>query len=60
MKISDTAALADELYLSVLSRRADDAERALVTEYLAAPGVDRTAAVQELIWSLLVEQRVSV
>jgi Protein of unknown function (DUF1549)/Protein of unknown function (DUF1553) len=53
LKVSDTAALADELYLSVLSRRADDAERTLVTEYLSAPGVDRKAAVQELIWSLV-------
>jgi hypothetical protein len=50
---ADPAALADELYLSVLTRRPDDSEKAAVAEYLAQPGLERPAAVQELIWSLL-------
>jgi len=44
--------LAEELYLSVLSRCPDDAERELVRGYLQKQP-DRPTAVSNLIWSLL-------
>ena len=52
-KLTDPRALAEELYLSVLSRRPGEAEIAETTKYLAARGNDRSAAVQELAWALL-------
>jgi hypothetical protein len=60
IKIDDTAKLAEELYLSVFTRRPVESEVAAVAEYLKARGVDKpekkaekTAAVQELAWGLL-------
>ncbi|MCA9178038.1 MAG: DUF1549 domain-containing protein [Planctomycetales bacterium] len=53
MKLEDSAAIADELYVSILSRRPDDAERAVVVQYLDRESADRAAAVRELIWGLL-------
>jgi hypothetical protein len=50
--ISEPAAVAEELYLSVLSRFPDDGERAFVAEYLLQQS-DRQQAVVNLIWSLL-------
>ncbi|REK12010.1 MAG: DUF1549 domain-containing protein [Planctomycetota bacterium] len=51
--IEDPAALADELYLSVLTRRPTAEEQKQVTEYLASAGDERAAAVREMAWSLL-------
>ncbi|MBX7166034.1 MAG: DUF1549 and DUF1553 domain-containing protein [Pirellulales bacterium] len=51
--IADNSALADELYLSVLARHPDDAERGMVVGYLAARPGDRTVAIQEMAWGLL-------
>lgn len=52
--LDDPGALADELYLSVLSRRPTPDEAALVAEQLAArPAEERGAATLELIWGLL-------
>lgn len=53
MALTEPDALAEELYLSVLSRRPGDEERREVSEYLASRRDQRAAAVQELIWSRL-------
>jgi hypothetical protein len=52
-KQSEPRAFAEELYLSVLSRRPTEAEIKEATNYLAPRGNDRAAAVQELAWSLI-------
>lgn len=53
-QIAEPAAVAEELYLSVLSRLPEDAERAAVVDFLAGRnGEERTAAIQEMIWGLL-------
>lgn len=51
--IGEPDAVADELYLSVLTRLPDDEERAIVVSYLSADDDRRTAALGELAWSLL-------
>ena len=61
--ITDSSALAEELYLSVLSRRPSADERAEVATYLTKrtsglakdqnPAQERLAAVRELAWGLL-------
>ncbi len=45
-------ALADELYLSVLTRRPDADERREVAEFLSSR-TDRPAALQDLVWAVL-------
>jgi hypothetical protein len=49
----DPAALAEELYLAVISRSPTDEERAAVGEYLASRTSQREAAVSNLVWSLI-------
>ena len=44
---------AEELYLSILSRRPTSAEQAEVSQLLAARPAERTAVVQQLVWGLL-------
>lgn len=51
--LDDSAKIADELYLSVLSRMPEDDERTLVKEHLEADKSDRPKAVAALVWSLL-------
>jgi hypothetical protein len=51
-KIDQSPALADELYLSVLSRRPTAEEQTAVANYCQTQA-DRAAAVRELIWSLV-------
>lgn len=52
--LDDSTTIADELYLSVLSRMPEDDERILVKEHLEAAGKeDRPKAVAALVWSLL-------
>lgn len=53
LKLKTPAAVADELYLSVLTRRPTAAEVADVTNYLKPRTKDRPAALQELAWGLL-------
>ena len=53
LKIKDTDKLAEELYLSVLTRRPDPGERQAVAEYLKGREKDRAAAIQEMAWALL-------
>ncbi|MBI3836374.1 MAG: DUF1549 domain-containing protein [Planctomycetia bacterium] len=52
-KIEQPAPLAEELYLTVLSRRPTAQEQAQVAAYWNANSADRAAAVREMVWSLL-------
>ncbi len=52
-KLENPAELADELYLSTLTRYPTAAERAEVANYLAVRGEEKAGAVQELAWALL-------
>ena len=52
-KIDDSAALAEELYLSVLTRRPTADEAAQVAAYWSAAQADRAAAARDMVWSLL-------
>ncbi len=51
--IKDAAPLAEELYLSVLTRLPASEESKDVVDYLGRRNADRPVAVQELIWALL-------
>jgi hypothetical protein len=51
--LTDASAIADELYLSLFSRRPAVDERALVERYLQSRGKDRVPALQELAWAML-------
>jgi hypothetical protein len=53
MGIQDPRALADELYVSILSRRPADAEIDAVATYLSQRSEQKSEAVQELAWALL-------
>lgn len=52
-KLADARALADELYLSVLTRLPTNGEIAAVQKQLAAREKQKTAVVQDLAWGLL-------
>ncbi len=52
-RLADPAAVAEELYLSVLTRYHSGEERQEVADYLAGRREDRAAALQELVWALL-------
>lgn len=52
-KSSSEAALAEDLYLSVLVRPPTNDEREVVRHYLTRPGADRTQAIRDLAWALL-------
>jgi hypothetical protein len=49
----DPSALAEELYLALLTRRPTAEERDEVARYLAGRGNERAKAVQELAWALV-------
>jgi hypothetical protein len=53
LPLTDPDQVADELYLSVLTRPPAAEERKEVAEYLRARPQDRPAALQELAWALL-------
>jgi len=53
LAIEDPSGVADELYLSVLSRAPSDAESAAVREALAAAPDQKAVIVQELAWALV-------
>jgi hypothetical protein len=62
-KIDDAAKVAEELYLSVLTRMPTDDEKADVAAYLAKHGDDakaRAAACAELAWALLASTEFAV
>jgi hypothetical protein len=52
-QLKDAAAVAEELYLSALTRLPTDEERKEVAEFLRGRTDDRSAALQELAWALL-------
>jgi hypothetical protein len=52
-KISDAKQLADELYLSVLTRLPSEDERAAVTAYLGKRSDNQVQAIKNLAWALL-------
>ncbi|MFP6649117.1 MAG: DUF1553 domain-containing protein, partial [Pirellulaceae bacterium] len=49
----DVSLLAEELYLSVLTRRPSASETADVGDYLSNRAEEKTQAIQEMIWGLL-------
>jgi hypothetical protein len=51
--LADSSAIADELYLSLYTRRPTEEERTEVSRYLADRGKQRVPALQELAWALL-------
>jgi hypothetical protein len=53
LKLSEPAALAEELYLSVLTRQPGEDELAAVAQYLTGRDKDRSTAIEEMIWGLL-------
>lgn len=53
LALKDADAMSEELYLSVLTRRPTDEERAEVREYVRSRDKDRPAALQELAWALM-------
>jgi hypothetical protein len=52
-RLTTSDAVAEELYLSVLTRRPDGEERKEVADFLASRSRDRAAALQDLAWALL-------
>ena len=52
-RLTDVNALAEEAYLSVLTRRPTADERKELADYLKTPGKDRITALQEYAWALL-------
>jgi len=53
LKMEDAAAIADELYLSILTRPPEAIELTSVRDYLKARGEKKSEAIQELGWALL-------
>jgi hypothetical protein len=51
--MGEANAVAEELYLSVLTRMPTDEERREVADYLKGHAADRAAALRELAWALL-------
>jgi hypothetical protein len=52
-KLTNTDALAEELYLSVFTRLPSAEERKEVADFLASRSKDRTEALQDMAWALL-------
>ncbi|MBC8114762.1 MAG: hypothetical protein H7062_10320 [Candidatus Saccharimonas sp.] len=53
MPLTEPKAVAEEIYLSVLTRRPTDAELAETTQQLTARAAERPAALRDLIWALV-------
>lgn len=52
-QLEDPNGLAEELYLTVLTRRPDPAEAKAVEAYLSVPAEKRTEAIREMAWGLM-------
>ena len=52
-QLKEADGVAEELYLSVLTRLPTDEERKEVADFLTGRTADRAAALQELAWALL-------
>jgi hypothetical protein len=59
-QIADDEKTADELYLSVLTRRPSSEERQAVRDYLKQKTANRASALSQLAWSLLASTEFSV
>jgi hypothetical protein len=59
-KLDDNDKTAEELYLSILSRRPTDAERQEVADYLSKNTDRRPVAIRQLAWALLASNEFSV
>ena len=53
MPLTEPKAVAEEMYLSILTRRPTDAEIAETTQQLTARAAERPAALRDLIWALV-------
>ena len=53
MPLTEPQAVAEEMYLSVLTRRPTEAEIAETTQQLTARAAERPAALRDLIWALV-------
>jgi hypothetical protein len=53
VKLEDAAALADELYLAVLTRLPTQEEKDDVAAILTERAAERPAAIGELVWALV-------
>ncbi len=53
LKMTTPAEMADELYLSVLTRRPTSEEAELVAKHLTGRDADKAVAIEEVIWGLL-------
>jgi hypothetical protein len=51
--LSDPAAMAEELYLSILTRRPDPEEHATFAAWMSKPGRGRARAIGDFAWALL-------
>jgi hypothetical protein len=51
--LTDSSAIAEELYLSLYSRRPTEEERSEAARYLDVRGKERVPALRELAWALL-------
>ena len=52
-RLTDADAIADELWLSVLTRKPTDEERRTIADYLNKRPTEKPAAIQEMIWALV-------
>tara|TARA_B100001939_G_scaffold337168_1_gene341116 strand:- start:106 stop:1095 length:990 start_codon:yes stop_codon:yes gene_type:complete len=53
VKIEDSAQIAEDLYISVLSRKPGPAELQRVQEFLSDVGDQKQQAIQDMVWALL-------
>jgi hypothetical protein len=53
LKLPTPEAMAEELYLSTLTRLPDAEEKAMFTEWMKKPGVEKSAVVGDFAWALL-------
>ena len=52
-KQTDSPALVEDLYISILSRRPTQGETESVIQYLSDRGKERSQAIQEIVWALV-------
>jgi hypothetical protein len=52
-KLKDNDAIAEELFLSILTRRPTTEERKDLADYLGRPGKDRAVALRDYAWAML-------
>ena len=53
LKLEDSAQIAEDLYISVLSRKPSGAEIQRVQEFLESVGNQKSQALQDMVWALL-------